>query len=94
MNQAIVLVSFGVLDMKQREKCIEPIAAEIRDAFYDYMVFEAYTSDIILKTPNGDIMNALAKSILTLSSYDTNTMDLSIPNIKLSVNCFLLFIKH
>ena len=54
MNQAIVLVSFGVLDMKQREKCIEPIAAEIRDAFYDYMVFEAYTSNIILKTLKED----------------------------------------
>ena len=26
-------------------------------------------------------MNALAKSILTLSSYDTNTMDTSIPNV-------------
>lgn len=49
MNQAIVLVSFGVLDTKQREKCIEPIAADIRDAFYDYMVFEAYTSNMILK---------------------------------------------
>lgn len=54
MNQAIVLISFGVLDMKQREKCIEPIAAEIRDAFYDYMVFEAYTSNIILKTLKED----------------------------------------
>lgn len=40
-----------------------------------------FVRDIILKTPNGDIMNALAKSILTLSSYDTNTMDLSIPNV-------------
>ncbi|MDO4204389.1 MAG: sirohydrochlorin cobaltochelatase [Selenomonadaceae bacterium] len=54
MNQAIVLVSFGVLDTKQREKCIEPIAAEIRDAFYDYMVFEAYTSSMILKTLKED----------------------------------------
>ncbi len=28
-----------------------------------------------------DIMNALAKNILTLSSYDTNAMDVSIPNV-------------
>lgn len=26
-------------------------------------------------------MNALAKNILTLSSYDTNAMDVSIPNV-------------
>lgn len=54
MNQAIVLVSFGVLDTKQREKCIEPIAADIRDAFYDYMVFEAYTGNKILKALKED----------------------------------------
>lgn len=40
-----------------------------------------FVRDVILKTPNKDIMNALAKSILTLSSYDTNTMDISIPNV-------------
>jgi len=40
-----------------------------------------FVRDVILKTPNKDIMNALAKSILTLSSYDTNTMDTSIPNV-------------
>lgn len=40
-----------------------------------------FTRDIILKTPTQDIMNALAKNILALSSYDTNTMDISIPNV-------------
>ena len=40
-----------------------------------------FVRDVILKTPNKDIMNALAKSILTLSSYDTNTLDISIPNV-------------
>lgn len=40
-----------------------------------------FARDVILKTPDKDIMNAIAKSILTLSSYDTNTMDLSIPNV-------------
>lgn len=40
-----------------------------------------FARDIILKTPTQDIMNALAKNILTLSSYDTNTMDISIPNV-------------
>ncbi len=40
-----------------------------------------FTRDVIMATPNKDIMNALAKSILTLSSYDKNTSDISIPNV-------------
>ncbi len=40
-----------------------------------------FTRDVIMKTPNKDIMNSLAKSILTLSSYDTNSMDIRIPNV-------------
>ena len=40
-----------------------------------------FVRDNIMKAPNRDIMNALAKSILTLSSYDTNADDISIPNV-------------
>ncbi len=40
-----------------------------------------FTRDVIMKTPNKDIMNALAKSILTLCSYDENASDISIPNV-------------
>lgn len=40
-----------------------------------------FARDIILKTPTKDIMNALTKNILTLSSYDRNAMDISVPNV-------------
>ena len=40
-----------------------------------------FTRDVIMTAPNKDIMNAMAKSILSLSSYDKNTSDTSIPNV-------------
>ena len=40
-----------------------------------------FVRDVIMKAPNEDIMNALAKSVLTLASYDENASDTSIPNV-------------
>ena len=40
-----------------------------------------FVRDIILRTPGKDIMNSLAKSILTLNTYDLNPLDVSIPNV-------------
>ncbi len=40
-----------------------------------------FTRDVIMKAPNKDIMNSMARSILTLYSYDTNANDISIPNV-------------
>ncbi|MDY3927873.1 MAG: citrate/2-methylcitrate synthase [Clostridia bacterium] len=40
-----------------------------------------FTRDVIMKAPNRDIMNSLARSVLTLYSYDKNANDLSIPNV-------------
>lgn len=40
-----------------------------------------FVRDVIMKTPSKDVMNSMAKSILTLSSYDSNASDISIPNV-------------
>lgn len=40
-----------------------------------------FVRDVILKAPSKDMMNSLAKSVLTLASYDNNVMDLSIDNV-------------
>ncbi len=37
--------------------------------------------DVIMKAPSRDIMNSLAKSVLTLSSYDDKVNDISLPNV-------------
>lgn len=42
---------------------------------------ENFTEDMILKAPSRDIMNKMARSVLTLYSYDENPDDCSIENI-------------
>jgi citrate synthase len=42
---------------------------------------EDFVPDVILTSPNKDIMNAIARSILALNSYDKNSDDLSITNV-------------
>ena len=40
-----------------------------------------FTRDIIMKAPSNDMMNTLARSVLTLYAYDENPDDISIPNV-------------
>lgn len=41
----------------------------------------AFVRDIIMKSPSSDMMNTLARSVLTLYSYDERADDTSIPNV-------------
>ncbi len=41
----------------------------------------SFVRDVILKAPSPDMMNALARSVLTLYSYDENADNTSIPNV-------------
>ncbi len=41
----------------------------------------SFVRDIILKAPSKDMMNTLARSVLTLYSYDDRADDISIPNV-------------
>jgi len=60
-----------------------------RDELIDYCGYLAksrelpafFTEDMILKNPSKDIMNKLARSVLTLYSYDNNPDDCSIENV-------------
>lgn len=40
-----------------------------------------FVRDIIMKAPSCDMMNTLARSVLTLFSYDDNASDISLPNV-------------
>ena len=40
-----------------------------------------FVRDVIMKAPSRDIMNSLAKSVLTLASYDKQADDTSLPNV-------------
>ncbi len=41
----------------------------------------SFVRDVIMKSPSSDVMNAMARSVLMLYSYDTNPNDISIPNV-------------
>ena len=40
-----------------------------------------FTRDVIMKASSKDLMNSMAKSVLTLASYDTKANDISVPNV-------------
>ncbi len=40
-----------------------------------------FVRDVILKAPSGDVMNSLARSVLSLASYDRKSDDISLSNV-------------
>ena len=40
-----------------------------------------FTRDVIMKASSKDLMNSMAKSVLTLASYDDRATDISVPNV-------------
>ncbi len=40
-----------------------------------------FVRDVVLKAPKGDIMNSLARSVLSLAAYDEKADDISLPNV-------------
>ncbi len=42
---------------------------------------DSFVRDIIMKAPSTDMMNSLARSVLTMYSYDTNPNDTSVENV-------------
>ena len=62
-----------------------PTAKELGD-FRDLLSFyrnlpTSFVRDIIMKAPSKDMMNTLARSVLTLYSYDDRADDTSLPNV-------------
>lgn len=54
--------------------------------FCDQLIFyrslpTSFVRDIIMKAPSSDMMNTLARSVLTLYSYDDRADDTSLPNV-------------
>jgi citrate synthase len=69
------LLLFGHLPLKRE---FEEFSALLED----YAVLpEHFVRDTIMNAPSRDMMNSLAKSVLTLYTYDDNPDDISIPNV-------------
>ncbi len=62
-----------------------PTASELKE-FTDQLSYyrslpTSFVRDIIMKAPSQDMMNTLARSVLTLYAYDEKADDISIPNV-------------
>lgn len=75
-EEVTYLLLFGELPTKKElEKFYELIAA------YRQSLPNTFVRDIIMKAPSSDIMNSLARSVLTLYSYDEKANDISLNNV-------------
>lgn len=69
------LLLFGALPTENQLKAFVRILADLRE------LSGHFVRDVVMKAPNGNIMNALQKGVLTLYSYDENPEDISVDNV-------------
>ena len=74
-EEVIYLLLFGVLPDNNDLEQFKNIMAELRE------LPEFFAEDHMLKTPSKDIMNKMARSVLSLYSYDDNAEDISLENV-------------
>ena len=74
-EETVYLLLFGNLPTAPQLQDFSSLLAEART------LPRHFVRDVIMKAPNQDIMNSLARSVLTLYSYDKNANDTSIPNV-------------
>ncbi len=74
-EETAYLLLFGSLPTAEQLDEFKKVLAELRALPVNF------TRDVIMKAPPADIMNSLTKSVLTLSYYDKNLNDSSLPNV-------------
>lgn len=69
------LLLFGELpDLKELERFTQTLG-------FSRTLPTNFVRDVVMKAPSQDMMSSLARSILTLSSYDEKAGDISVPNV-------------
>ncbi len=74
-EETVYLLIFGNLPTEEELSSFTELLADCRT------LPKNFTRDVIMKAPNADLMNSLARSVLTIYSYDKNANDLSVPNV-------------
>lgn len=74
-EEVTYLLLFGELPSKEELASFCELLAKYRT------LPTSFVRDIIMKAPSKDMMNTLARSVLTLYSYDEKADDISIPNV-------------
>lgn len=74
-EEIVYLLLFGELPTSEQ-------LFEFKECLFGYRSLpNSFVRDIIMKAPSDDLMNSMARSVLTLYSYDRNANDTSIPNV-------------
>ena len=74
-EECTYLLLFGSLPTKDELKEFTKMLSKYRS------LPTSFVRDIIMKAPSRDMMNTLARSVLTLYSYDDRADDISLPNV-------------
>ena len=74
-EESVYLLLFGSLPKQEELRAFTELLANYRT------LPTSFVRDIIMKAPSRDMMNTLARSVLTLYSYDDRADDVSIPNV-------------
>jgi len=74
-EEVVFLLMFGKLPNCGELKRFKELLAGYRS------LPTSFVRDIIMKAPSFDMMNTLARSVLTMYSYDTKANDTSVPNV-------------
>ena len=74
-EEAAYLLMFGELPSSEALSKFQKLLGEYRS------LPTSFVRDIIMKAPSADMMNTLARSVLTLYSYDDAADDVSVPNV-------------
>ena len=74
-EEVVYLLLFGALPDEKELQNFSSLLANYRT------LPTSFVRDIIMKAPSPDMMNTLARSVLTLYSYDEKANDISIPNV-------------
>ena len=74
-EETAYLLMFGQLPAKQE---LDDFTAQLS---YYRTLPNNFVRDVILKAPSADMMNSLAKCVLTMASYDDQADDISLPNV-------------
>ena len=74
-EEVVYLLLFGAMPNPQQ-------LSEFKDLLVKYRTLpQNFVRDVILKAPSEDMMNSIARSVLTLFCYDDNPNDTSIENV-------------
>lgn len=74
-EEVVWLLLFGELPTEQQLVSLMEVIAECRE------LPDEFIEDVIMKNSSKDIMNKMARCVMTLYSFDENPDDISIPNV-------------